>query len=137
MLDPPIRLLIVGVLMSEVLQFSFWMRKRGARAWRGYFTEQGHVLLANMAVNVIVALLWKHQALDTVGAFVARWFGGSQPWGQSGVPYTEEMGIYVGIGSDFFGDDIAFNLWGLGRSTLQKLGLIAKDEPAPPAGAKS
>lgn len=131
MIDPPIRTFIEGVLIAEVMQLGFWIRKHGPGKTKAYFTEQAGTLITNQAINFGVAVLWIYQYMDKAMVFLSSFIPGSGDWATSGVPYTPPVGLLLGVACDFFGDDLAFNLIEMARGRL-----FGKkpEEPATPPG---
>lgn len=130
----PIRAFLLGVIVSELMQWGFWLRKNGGRVPLGYFKAQSATLIANMGINVGVCFLWSFQGLDgfldwmsTVMPFI-----GAEQWAESGIPYTPQVGLMLGCMSDFFGDDIAYNLVEVVRKWLPG-GRGSSNTPVPPA----
>jgi len=131
-LSPPIRLFIIGVLVAEALQFAFWLRKNAGKSWHGYLTDQAGVLVANMGVNVAVCLLWSYEGLDAALAWLASFVPGTGEWATSGVPYTPPVGLLLGVASDFFGDDVAYNLVGFAKARIDGILAAIGGRGAPP-----
>ena len=129
--DPPLRAFLVGIIISELMQWGFWLRKNQGQPALGYFRAQKATLIANMGVNGGVCYLWSYGALDVVLKWGAAWVPllGSADWAASGIPYTPQMGLMLGCLSDFFGDDIAYNLVEVLRKRLPG----GQPAPAPPS----
>ena len=112
MINVPVRAFVIGVFVSELMQWGFWLRKNPGKSPLGYFRTQVASLIANVGVNVAVCVLWSYDGLDAFLQWVAQMipYLGAKDWAESGVPYTPQVGLILGCMSDFFGDDVAYNL---------------------------
>jgi hypothetical protein len=134
MFPPPLRALVIGVIISNLVQWGFWRQKNMKAPWGGYLTAQFGVLLVNFGVDVAAGVLWSYGALDLIVDKMAVIVPGAKDWATSGVPYTPPIGLMLGFFADFFGDPVAFA--GL-KFVKGRLGIVdppQQDTPATPAG---
>jgi hypothetical protein len=134
-IDAPLRAFAVGIVASELMQWGFWLRKNPGGPRLGYFSAQAATLIGNMGVNGAVCYLWAQGGLDVALEWIAQVvpFLGASDWATSGIPYTPQMGLWLGCMSDFFGDDLAYNLVEVMRIRLERL--LGKPSATPPPAA--
>jgi hypothetical protein len=137
--SPPLWLFAVGIICGELYQQWQWIVRHPGAKWRGYWKVGVPHLLGNSIVIVGTYVLWSAGLLDkAINAVIPEKIAGV--WSNVGIPFTPQVGFFVGAGADVFGDQVAYMIrlligrwWPSTASTIAPASTPAAPQPPVPA----